>query len=320
MPIKRKYLYIILPVVFMAGIIFFALKDESAEAAAKALNYCVDAKNYFYTNIGSFDRSRINENDRDEAKLLYEYYGRDAKCDTGSEEEKRMCHLNRFIFGWPGTFRLAGNLIIHGANIFNYGADSAGLHWIMSGLYEGINNAIGFSNKENKVLFGRNVFTDGSFIMPAKGNNSIAFSGKNKVSINGKQDASGEELSFYVATGNVLSLRDSNQSVVSVVPTGAETGFLSVGDFFKADKISFRGERLKYCDCGNISCSCSGEVKNCSCRCDNEGKCVCECAGCECAGYSAEYNCDEEGACLPVYKCRGLGNVCAKSGEKMIIR
>ncbi|MFA6107028.1 MAG: hypothetical protein WC745_05170 [Patescibacteria group bacterium] len=309
-----------MPIILMAGVIFFVLKDESAEAAAKALNYCADAKNYFYTNIGSFDRSRMNENDRAQAKLLYEYYGRDAKCDTGSDEEKKMCRLNKFPFGWPGTFRLVGNLVIRGANIFNYGADSSGLHWIMSGLYEGVNNAIGLSKKENKVLFGRNVFIDGSFIMPAAGNNSIVYNGKGRISINGKQDAGGKELSFFVYSGDVLSLRDLKESVVSVKQTGAHTGQLIVGDFFKADKISFRGERLKYCDCGNISCSCAGEVKDCSCSCDNGGKCVCGCPDCACSGYSSEYRCDAEGQCRPVYKCRGLENICAKSGEKMIIK
>gem|GEM_PF-4784629 len=95
---------------------------------------------------------------------------------------------------------------------------------------------------------------------------------------------------------------------------------MGVDGILKTDLIALQGNKFNYCDCGTIYCGCAGETKNCTCSCNNKGKCVCGCHGCVCSGYSAEYHCDNHGQCLAVYKCKGLGNICAKSGEKIIIK
>jgi|GEM_PF-5568443 len=205
---KNRKLIFLAAAIILAGGILAGFGGKSIKGlAARTIDSCVKTAKFYYSSLGSFDRSCIGEECKGESKLLFEYYGRDAKCDTGNEAEKNICRISEYVFGWPGTFRLVGNLIIHGSNIFNYGADSSGIHWIMSGLNEAVNNAIGFSKKENKVLFGRNVFLDGNFAMPDNGNNRAVYkSGVDQSSISGTQSAGEKKLSFSVYSGEALAL------------------------------------------------------------------------------------------------------------------
>lgn len=187
-------------------------------------------------------------------KNSFQYYGTDSDC-TDLEGGERIACRAKHLFWNKGTLKLAGSLVVEGMGLAMNYFDSAGMHWIMSGVYEPVYNALGFDTKNKRLIFGNNVFIEKNFSMTGfenflflKSDNSTEKISQNKNNI--KVSSGGNSLTTYENTRN---RRNSSYEL----PQNADyfythwrarsSGGLEIEDYLRTEEMLYQNYLLLYC-------------------------------------------------------------------------
>ncbi len=205
----KNKIYIVLPLVFFNVVLGFNLlfKHEAKMAIEDKFNAIVNLKLMEKKGTAEFnekyeDGSKIYCNDKynesnenvmypypdkmlyteslgcdencnttNDGKVLFEYYGINAKCwveslGVGAGDRKAKECLEKFTYGGIGTMYVGDNLVVNNANgLYVSGSDASGRHWLMSSKEEPYGNAMSLIKNTNSVEFGNNLIVKGDVFL-----------------------------------------------------------------------------------------------------------------------------------------------------------
>ena len=239
---NNKNTIIIITIFF---ILFFTISISSVFAYTINKTY----NNDFITFDSWWDNSaKPNSALKGKQKILFHYYGANASCKNLTAEEEKICR-SKHPFWNPGTFQLAGNLIIKGASLLFNRADSSGVHWIMTGIYEPLYNAIGFDKNNPDLIFGRDIYIEKNLEMNNDTENTLFLNNADTTKINQTDN----NLFLFNNSNKEIELFNSTQTMNNIPYKIKINNGLEINNYTKTNEIYFKQGLLKYCT--KTSCS-----------------------------------------------------------------
>jgi hypothetical protein len=223
-----------------------------------------DDTGLFFDNTGkTFNKGKIDHESwfddegneyEGKQKNSFQYYGTDADCSLLDGGEKIACQ-SKHLFWNKGTLKMAGSLVIEGFGLAMNSFDSAGMHWIMTGVYEPLYNALGFDTVNKKLVFGNDVFVEKNLIMGGS-SNSLFLKGDNsseKFSQSGNDITVSSGGGYLTASDDVKESRNTNYNLLEnsdyhyMKWKVRSIGGLEVEDFTRTEEVIYQQGLLLYC-------------------------------------------------------------------------